>query len=172
MSETMTVAVKLRPGEALTRALARCKATELGQGEHKLYASTEPGYGFQLKDWRYPCVIREKGTLAYDDYKGRWGDKEQLHELQQEYALQAAEVQAEALGLYCERHGDSHVTVHFGEGRTVTVDWKGDIEAEGFGGIGCDVACEQFAEALGQTLTIAHKVEYYQERARVSERGE
>lgn len=172
MSETLTVSVKLRPGEALNRALARCKGTILGHGDHQLFATKETGFAFTLPGWRYPLVIRENGTLAFDDYHGNWGDREQLHELQQEYALQCAEAQAQALGLYCERHGDSHVTVHFGEGRTVTVDWSGNIDAEGFGGVGCDTACEQFAEALGQTLTVAHKQEFHQERAKVTEKGE
>ena len=169
MSETVSVSVKLRPNEALQRAVEKMHGQIIGQGEHKLFQTSETGFAFSLPGWEYPLVIRESGTLAFDDYKGHWGDRETLNELQQEYALQVAESQAQAMGLYYERSENHHVTVHFGEGRTVIIDYAGDIEAFGFGGVGCDTACEQFAEALGHTLTVNHKQEYYQSRAMVSE---
>lgn len=168
MSETVTVAVKFKPGEALTRAVERMKGKIIGQGTHKLYATSETGFAFTLPKWHFPLIIRENGSLAFDDYKGQWGDRSQLNDLQQEYALQAAQCKAEELGLYCERNENLSVTVHFGEGRTITVDYSGEIEAFGFNGQGCDTACEQFAEALGQTLTVAHKQEFYQEHARIN----
>lgn len=171
MSETMTVAVKLRAGEALTKAVECLKGTIIGEGEHELFAGKESGYAFQLPGWMYPCVIRNNGTLAFDNYHGEWGSIDALHDLQQEYSLQTAEAQAQTMGLYYEREGNHHVTVFFGEERTVVIDWAGNVEAYGFGGVGCDTACEAFAAALGQTLTVNHKQEYYQEKAKILESG-
>ena len=64
--------------EALLKNVARRLDAEfLPWGKHKLYSTTETGFGIHLKGWTYPIVINESG-LALDNYKGAWGSNESL----------------------------------------------------------------------------------------------
>jgi len=53
----------------------------------------------QLPDWRYPVVADvNTGTLAYDNYNGRWGEQQQLDRFMQGYAVEAATLEARRKG--------------------------------------------------------------------------
>jgi hypothetical protein len=170
MSETRRVTVELRDKAALARAVAVMGGSILGEGSHKLFAGNEVGYGLQLAGWRYPIVLRADGTLAYDDYHGKWGKDTDIERLGSEYTMAVAESQAAAMGYYAERVSDA-LKVYF-PGAELWVFADGRIDAVGFNGVGCDEAAAVFAGALGRTVTISHKAEYFNERARVAERGE
>jgi hypothetical protein len=45
----------------------------------RLYdGSTTKGLSVSLPGWNYPVVIKEDGTIVYDNYHGHWGDIKQL----------------------------------------------------------------------------------------------
>ncbi len=53
----------------------------------------------QLPGWQYPIVIDTLSGLArYDNYKGRWGDQEQLDRFLQLYAVERAKLEARKKG--------------------------------------------------------------------------
>ena len=65
MSHTVKVRVELRDRDSLARAVVALGGEVLGQGTHRLFAGPEEGFGFKLKDWHYPLVLKENGELAY-----------------------------------------------------------------------------------------------------------
>jgi len=49
--------------------------------------SEHEGVVVQLPGWRYPVIVKAGGELAFDTYRGRWGDEAVLDRLRQEYAF-------------------------------------------------------------------------------------
>lgn len=49
--------------------------------------STHEGIVIKAEGWRYPIVVKDDGSLAYDDYGGTWGDVEELSKFQSEYTF-------------------------------------------------------------------------------------
>jgi hypothetical protein len=156
-SHTVRVAVELRDADALAAAVAALGGQWLGQGEHALYERPEVGLGFRLAGWRYPLVLRADGTLAYDDYQGRWGRVADLDRLQGEYTLALAERRCADLGWQCERQGDRLIVYH-PAGGTLTVTAGGEVDADGFVGQGCHDAI--LTLDLGRVTEAQAKPEY------------
>jgi hypothetical protein len=138
----------------------------LGEGNYKLYSSEETGLGIQIPGWRYPIIIKGDGTVAFDDFRGHWGNRADIEKLRAEYALEAARMAAEAQGWYCERIRDKLVIYH-PSGGTITVDADGAVDASGFIGASCATATEQIEAALGRRNEQLLKKEYFQENAHV-----
>jgi len=97
MSHTATYEAILSDKEALIKALKNLGLT-YREGVANLFQTTEKGIVVNLPGWRYPIVIREDGTVAYDNYNGRWGNIERLHELSVTYALEQAKINARKRG--------------------------------------------------------------------------
>lgn len=158
MSETIGVEVQYKDIDLLRKVVESLGGKWIGQGEHRLYSSSETGIGFQLPKWTYPCIL-QNGTLKYDNYHGIWGDASVLSQVNTEYTLQMAEQTAQQNGFIYERVSNA-VKVLQGEQREVWIFADGRVEAVGFNGVGCHEACNTFAEALGQIGTITAKPEY------------
>jgi len=67
---------------------------EIRNGRHQLFSASVSGNGIKLNGWQYPIVVKDDGTVAYDNYGGKWGDISRLNELVQMYSI--AKVRAEA----------------------------------------------------------------------------
>lgn len=87
MSHTVTAKSAMTDRECIGEAVAALNGKVLGEGTHRLYEGTVEGYGFQLQNWRYPCVLKADNELAYDDYGGHWGKVSDLDRLNQEYSV-------------------------------------------------------------------------------------
>jgi hypothetical protein len=160
LSHTCRVAVQYRDADTLRAAVLALGGIWYGWNDaHELFETKEQGWGFRLpfekgaeqdggvpgtRYWLFPVVVGPDGQLAYDDYKGAWGDVTQLELLRQEYAVQHTMHKAEELGWQCERTGEG-VTVFHPDGGTLTLSRKGECEAFGFVGGACHTA----REALG-----------------------
>lgn len=162
MSHTITVQIEMRDRDAIAAAVTRMGGRVIGEGTHHLYGGEETGYAIHLEGWRYPMVIREDGTLCYDDYHGRWGDPQDIDELQAEYALARAEQECHRLGWYCERQDDGALLVYHPDGGTLRIEAGGTIDAAGFSGAGCAAATAPLAAALGSVTAEQRKPEYDQ----------
>jgi len=176
MSETVTVETQFKDPAAFEAAVCALGGTVLGRGSHRLYQGNKAGLGVKLPGWLYPLVLDDAGRLAYDDFKGAWGDVRMLDQLSAEYILGAAEQAAMSRGLMCERQalasGGSRLVIYHEGGRSVTVDVDQDvlgvqgggsharIEAHGFQGVGCAEATQAIAEALGVEVGSSVKPEY------------
>ena len=67
-------------------------------------ASAE-GLAVELSGWRYPVVCEiATGTLKYDNYRGTWGEQEQLDRFMQAYACEKAKLEARRAGHIVTEH--------------------------------------------------------------------
>ena len=89
MSHTMNIKLNLTDNEALKKACTRLSITQ-DVGRFNLFGSVEEGTAVRLDGWRYPVVVKADGSVAYDNYNGRWGDIEKLHELEATYGFEKA----------------------------------------------------------------------------------
>lgn len=97
MSHTVEVDIELNDMTALAVA-CRKLGLEMKEGSHKLYSTTEAGVAISLEGWKYPVVIRKDGTVAMDNYNGRWGKIEKFNGLKQRYGIERAAREARIKG--------------------------------------------------------------------------
>lgn len=97
MSHTFNVKIELHDKKALENACRRL-GLKIKEDTYYLFSSTEIGLGITLKDWSYPIVIKQDGSVAYDNYNGRWGNISKLHELEAYYGLEKAKIEAQNMG--------------------------------------------------------------------------
>ena len=99
MSHIVTIETEIRDPAALDCA---CRRLELKLPVHKaaqLFSGEVTGHCVELPGWRYPLVCDlKRGTLAYDTFEGRWGDREELDRLLQAYAVEKAALEARRAG--------------------------------------------------------------------------
>ena len=95
MSHIVQIQTEIRDPVAIRSACNRLQLPEPVFAEVTLFSSTAAGWAVQLPDWRYPVVADvNTGTLAYDNYNGRWGEQKQLDRFMQGYAVEAATLEA------------------------------------------------------------------------------
>lgn len=155
---------------ALGRAVAKAGGQVLGLGKHKLYQGSHEGFGFKLAGWNYPCVLDSQGTLHFDDYNGRWGDRAQLEKLKSIYGMEAARKQAEELGWQTQENGNDLQIFH-PTGGMITITPEGVVDATGFTGMTCAEATKDIVAAMGGAEIEQRKAEYFVERANVQQTG-
>lgn len=170
MSHTTTVSIEFKNREALAAAVATVGGTVLGEGTHRLFSgSGERGFGFQLKGWRYPCILRaDDNTLAMDTYNGQWGDVKDLDKLRGAYTIEAGRAKCAELGWMSEIQTDGNLLIVHPEGGTMTLSTDGTVDCQGFIGQGCNVA-SAITDALGQVTLRQDKAELYMADALVRE---
>lgn len=99
MSETFNVDLELRDKAALAAACSRL-GLSVASGVHNLYRDKGlQGLGVSLQGWRFPAIVKADGTVAYDNYHGRWGDIKELNKLKAYYGLEKAKIEARKKGL-------------------------------------------------------------------------
>ena len=137
-SHTTTIKAEFRDHDRLGGAVVALGGKVLGMGTHKLYSESKTGFGFTLPGWSYPICCQSDGTLAFDNFQGRWGNVADLERLKGEYVIHTAEQSAMAQGWMTERLEGS-LLIHHPNGGTMTVTANG-AEANGFQGVGCHEA--------------------------------
>ncbi len=164
MSHTVSVTVQIKDKGPLGAAVLAMGGTVLGDGAHKLYArAKENGFGFTLPGWSYPLVLRQDGTLAFDDYHGSWGNPEDIKKLTARYAIEAARQAADAQGWNAEDQHDGSLKIEHPTGAYMTVQPDGTVEAFGFIGSACDVT-SVIEEAMGKPGDRQFKPERWEEQ--------
>ena len=119
MSHIVTIQTEIRDVEALTRG---CDRLGLAHPEHRtaqLFSSEVTGYCVELPAWRYPVVCDvDAGTLAFDNFNGRWGEQKHLDSLLQAYAVERTRLEARRHGHTVTEQaladGAIKLTVHVG----------------------------------------------------------
>lgn len=162
MSHTVNVVVQVKDKVPLAAAVHAMGGTVLGDGTHKLYSrNKETGFGFRLPGWNYPLILREDGTLAFDDYHGMWGNPEDIAKLTAKYAIEAARQAADVQGWNAEDQHDGSLKIEHPTGAYMTVQPDGTVEAFGFIGSACDVT-SVIEEAMGKPGDRAFKPAYFE----------
>ena len=89
MSHIVTIKTELRDTMAISAACQRLHLLPPKTGRFPLFSGEAQGIGVQLPNWRFPVVCdTSSGELHYDNFQGRWGDENQLHEFLQAYAAE------------------------------------------------------------------------------------
>lgn len=97
MSHTMNIEIEMHDRAAVLAACERLQfRTE--EGEHRLCSSNEAGLAVYLPEWLYPVVIKEDGSVAFDNHHGRWGSMDELNKLKAYYGLEKAKAEARRKG--------------------------------------------------------------------------
>lgn len=161
MSHTVTVDIKCKNKEGITKAAQTMGAHIIGEGTHRLFGSTETGLGIKLNGWSYPIVIKNDGTVAFDNYGGRWGDIKDLDMLKELYATEVVKAECENQGWYYEQNSNTlELTINHPDGGIITVKKDGTIEAANFVGSSCETATQKLEEVMGTTTSQERKQEY------------
>lgn len=88
MSETMSMNVEFRNRPAVFAACKRM-GIECREGTFDLFRSKEKGLGIFLDGWKFPVILKEDGSVRFDNYHGSWGDELRLNELRAYYGVEA-----------------------------------------------------------------------------------
>ena len=99
MSHIVKINVQIRDPIALAAACTRLGLVQPVQGKATLFTTEAEGLIVKLPGWTYPAVIdTAKGTIAYDNYQGSWGEQKELDKLIQAYAVEKARIEARRAG--------------------------------------------------------------------------
>ena len=102
MSHIVEIQTEVRDPVAIEAACGRLKLPPPVQGTHRLFGGEVVGLGVELPGWKYPVVCdTASGQLRYDNYQGRWGQKEELGKFLQAYAIEKVKLEARRRGSVC-----------------------------------------------------------------------
>lgn len=113
MSHIVTFKYRIRDAAAIHAAAKRMNAKVEEGATVDFFSHTGlRGTSLTLPGWHYPVLIKEDGSVLYDNYNGTWGDINQLHKFQSIYGAEVIKRQAMALGYGVEEiWSDDHLDV-------------------------------------------------------------
>jgi len=95
----VTIQTQLRDPIAIIAACQRLGHAEPVHGKFKLFTTEATGHAVQLPGWRYPVVCdTTAGTIAFDNYEGKWGQRQHLDQFLQAYAVEKTKLEARKNG--------------------------------------------------------------------------
>lgn len=95
MSHVVLIQTEVRDPVAIRAACDRLQLPEPVYGETKLFSSIATGWQVLLPDWRYPLVCDvTTSRVAYDNFEGRWGRRQELDRFLQGYAVEKTKIEA------------------------------------------------------------------------------
>lgn len=99
MSHIVEIHAEIRDPTAVAAACQRLNLPAPVEGTTHLYSGPVTGLAIQLRGWKYPVVCDlSTGRLQYDNFQGRWGSDQELHRLQQAYAVEKTRLEARRQG--------------------------------------------------------------------------
>lgn len=158
MSHTIATKTEYRDKEVLKRSIEGLGWKVLGEGEFNFGGTRNVGLGFKIPKWTHPVVFTEDGTLRFDDYHGRWGNKADLELLRAEYAIAVVEAHCNSVGWITERQSAGDLLIYH-PGGPVTVSPQGVVDAVNFTGPSCQAAVEEIAAVIGSETSRSCKTE-------------
>ena len=102
MSHIVEIQTEVRDAAAIRAACQRLNIEQPEEGTFKLFSGEATGIAVRLPDWTYPLVCDiTTGALKYDNFKGRWGDQQELDRFMQAYAVEMSRLEARRKGHTC-----------------------------------------------------------------------
>ena len=99
MSHIVQIQTEVRDPVAIRAACGRLSLGEPVYGEAQLFSRSVTGWAVGLPGWRYPVVCDvATAKIAYDNFEGRWGDRQELGRFLQGYAVEKARIEARLKG--------------------------------------------------------------------------
>jgi hypothetical protein len=99
MSHIVTLRTRVHDLAAVAAACQRLNLPNPRQGTARLFGGEAEGLLVQLPGWQYPVVIdTASGLVRYDNFEGRWGERQHLDRFLQLYAVEKAKLEARKKG--------------------------------------------------------------------------
>jgi hypothetical protein len=99
VSHIVQIQTQVRDAAAVEAACRRLGLPAPVEGTTRLFSGDATGLAVQLPGWNYPVVCDvTSGQLKYDNYRGRWGEPQQLDRFLQAYACEKAKIEARKKG--------------------------------------------------------------------------
>jgi hypothetical protein len=99
MSHIVEVSAEVRDPLALASACRRLGLPEPAPGTARLFERQVAGLLVRLPGWTYPVIFdTHAGTVLFDNFEGRWGDRAHLDRLLQAHAVEALLLEARRRG--------------------------------------------------------------------------
>jgi hypothetical protein len=99
LSHVVTIETQVRDPMAVTAACRRLGLPEPSRRTVRLFSGEATGLAVELPGWRYPAVCdTASGTVRFDVYEGRWGDRKHLDAFLQAYAVEVTKIEARRAG--------------------------------------------------------------------------
>ena len=99
MSHIVSIETEVRDATAVHAACDRLKLPAPAHGLHELFSGAVQGLAVRLPGWKYPAVCNlRSGKIEFDDFGGRWGDRQDLNHFLQAYAVEKAKAEARRKG--------------------------------------------------------------------------
>ncbi|MDB5389071.1 MAG: hypothetical protein JWM11_4717 [Planctomycetaceae bacterium] len=99
MSHIVTIQTQVRDPAAISSACLRLQLPEPEFATVALFNANATGWKVHLPEWTYPVICDvEQGQLCFDNYGGRWGERQHLDHFLQIYAVEKAKIEARRLG--------------------------------------------------------------------------
>lgn len=120
MSHIVSIDTEVRDVAAIAAACLRLSLSQPVHGKTQLFNGDVTGHAVQLPGWKYPVVCdTAAGTVHFDNYEGRWGDRTELDRFLQSYAVEKAKLEARRQGHSVTEQllsdGAIKLTVHVGQ---------------------------------------------------------
>ena len=98
MSHVVEIKTEVKDAAARS-ACQRLKLEPPSHGATRLFSGEATGLIVKLPNWQYPVVFdTNSGQAKYDNYNGRWGDRQQLDRFLQAYAVEKTKIEARRKG--------------------------------------------------------------------------
>ena len=105
LSRLVTLQTKIQYASAVRSACDRLRLRQPFSGTHRFFSGEVTGLAVQLPRWKYPVVCEvTTGQVYYENYGGRWGEKNRLHQFLQACIVEQFHLQARRLGCLAAEH--------------------------------------------------------------------
>jgi hypothetical protein len=102
VSHVVQIQSLVKDTAAMRAACQRLGLPQPMHGKTRLFSEEVEGLAVQLPDWTFPIVCdTASGTVRYDNFNGRWGDKRCLERFLQIYSVEKAALEARRQGHQC-----------------------------------------------------------------------
>ena len=99
MSHIVTIETQVRDPAAIRAACDRLGLAAPAEGTATLFSESVSGIMVSLPGWTYPAVCETAtGKLRFDNFEGRWGERQHLDRFLQAYAVETARIEARKHG--------------------------------------------------------------------------
>ena len=95
VSHIVHIQTEVRDPVAIRAACERLQLPEPVYGTAQLFSSPATGWQVRLPEWQYPVVCDvHSSRIAYDNFEGRWGRRQELDRFLQGYVVEKAKIEA------------------------------------------------------------------------------
>ena len=99
MSHIVQIQTQVRDLAAVRAACRRLGLEPPQRRRVRFFSGSAAGWAVQLPGWQYPVVVDlASGQVHFDNYEGRWGDRQRLDAFLQAYAVEKTKREARRRG--------------------------------------------------------------------------